>query len=158
MRQSRIDPILVIAGAHVNEIRGAYARATEFAVVFNSEYSEGQISSLKTGLRQIPAGALGVMVWPVDIPLVQPQTVRTLISEFERKHPPIVVPVFEGKHGHPVIYGPTAIQSALALKSNQTAKELRNIYKDEILYVDADDPAVLIDIDTPEDYGKYINS
>ena len=156
MRACNINPVFLIGGAHIEEIRAAYQDNPPFAIVHNSQYSLGQISSLKAGIRQLPTGALSAMVWPVDIPLVKPNTVTTLVSEFERRQPPIAIPIFEGKHGHPVIYGLAAIQSVLGLKAGQTAKELRNIYKDQILYVDVHDPAVLIDIDTPEDYNQHI--
>jgi molybdenum cofactor cytidylyltransferase len=156
MRGGKINPVFLIAGAHVEEIRAAYRDKPEFVIVQNSQYPLGQISSLKAGIRQLPTGVLSAMIWPVDIPLVKPHTVTTLVSEFERQQPPIVIPVFDGKHGHPVIYGHAALQSVLALKADQTAKELRNIYKDQILYVEVHDPAVLIDIDTPEDYTRHI--
>lgn len=156
MRKSKINPVFVIAGAHVEEIRAAYQDKPGFVIVQNSQYSLGQISSLKAGIRQIPTGVLSVMVWPVDIPLVKPHTVTTLLSEFEHRQPPIAIPVFDGKHGHPVIYGLAALQTVLGLKADQTAKELRKIYKDQILYLDVQDPAILIDIDTPEDYIKHI--
>ena len=156
MRHGKIDPVFVVAGAHVDEIRERLGTSAGFTIVHNASYSQGQISSLKEGLRHLPAGVQAVMVWPVDQPLIKQETVQALASAFQREQNPVVIPVFEGKHGHPVIYGTAAIHSVLALKQNQTAKELRSIYKDQTLFVEVADPAILIDIDTPEDYRQHL--
>lgn len=157
MRAGHIDPVLVVAGAHVDEIRKQFETSAGFTIVHNARYAEGQISSLKEGLRHLPAGVQAVMVWPVDQPLIKLETVQALISAFQREQNPVVIPVFEGRNGHPVIYGTEAMHTVLGLKQNQTAKHLRSIYKDQTLFVDVADPAILIDIDTPEDYRQHLS-
>ena len=156
LREQGIGPVFVIAGAHYDEIRRALASTKTLSILHNSRYKHGQVSSLKQGLRHLPAGATAVVVWPVDQPLVKPGTVKELVEAFLRDPKPVVIPSMQGNHGHPVLYGPEAIQSALNLRKDQTAKDLRDIYNDRILYVEVDDPGILIDIDTPEDYQKHL--
>jgi molybdenum cofactor cytidylyltransferase len=124
--------------------------------ILNTHYREGQLSSLKEGLRNLPTGSTEALVWPVDQPLVKLETVRTVLAAFqiERKH--LTIPVFDGKRGHPVVYDIAAIHAAFSLKKNQTAKELQQIFSKETTFVEVEDEGVVRDIDTPEDYQKYI--
>lgn len=156
MKSGKVDPVFVIAGAHIEEIQGKFAKCDDFSIIHNPRYMRGQISSLKEGLRQLPTGARAVMVWPVDQPLVKLETVRQLVAAFESEGKPVVIPTHQGKHGHPVLYGLPAIQSILNLKKNQTGKDVRAMYQDQTAFVEADDPGVLIDIDTQEDYKEHI--
>lgn len=156
MRKCRVDPVLLVAGAHIDEIRARFGDTDKFKLLYNSRYTHGQLSSLKEGLRHLPAGVQAVLVWPVDQPLVQPDTITRLIEDFNREGKPVAIPASRGKHGHPVLYGLPAIQAILNLKKDQTAKEIRSIYKEETLFVEVDDPGILIDIDTPEEYQEHI--
>src|SRR5262245_44507289 len=72
-----IQNIILVAGAHYEQIR---KNAEGLTVVFNAQYSFGQFSSLQTGLRKIPSETEFVIVWPVDLPLVQKETIATLLK------------------------------------------------------------------------------
>lgn len=156
MHECRVDPVFVVAGAHVDEIRLQFAGTAGFTVLYNSRYMHGQVSSLKEGLRHLPTGTTAVLVWPVDQPLARTDTIKKLVAAFETGGKALAIPSFEGRHGHPVLYGPRAIQTILSLKKNQTAKEIRAAYAEQTLFVEVDDPGILIDIDTPEDYQEHI--
>jgi molybdenum cofactor cytidylyltransferase len=80
MKGSGVGPVRLVAGAHYGEIKSVLEDRLQAEILLNEEYAEGQISSLKRGLRDVPASAAGVVVWPVDLPLVMEQTVFTLIA------------------------------------------------------------------------------
>lgn len=145
-----IQDIVVVAGAHYNEIASSLKN---IKVIFNAQYEFGQFSSLQTGLRAIPKETEFVIVWPVDLPLVRKETVATLLQTVRN---PITVPVYHGKKGHPVIYSAETIKKILSMEPTHTGKDLFEYFKDRITLIDVEDPAVLIDIDTAEDYEKYI--
>ena len=67
-----------------------------------------------------------------------------------------MLPIFNGRQGHPVIYSLEALRRILRMKPVQTGKELLTYFEGRITRVEVDDPGVLIDIDTPEDYERYI--
>src|SRR5262245_3447223 len=77
LRSAGIQNILVVAGAHYDEIR---KNAKGLTVVFNPQHSLGQFSSLQTGLREIPTATESVIVWPVDLPLVKKETITALLD------------------------------------------------------------------------------
>jgi molybdenum cofactor cytidylyltransferase len=139
-----------VAGAHYNEIR---ENVKDIKVVFNAQYPLGQFSSLQAGLREIPKETEFAIVWPVDLPLVRKETVSTLLQTARN---PITVPVYHGKKGHPVIYNAETIKKILSMEPTHTGKDLFEYFKDRITLIDVEDAAVLIDIDTPEDYERHI--
>jgi molybdenum cofactor cytidylyltransferase len=159
MRQAGIDPVVVVAGAHYPEIdRHLGGRCT---VVLNLDYRHGQFSSLQTGLRELRTPLeppTGVVVWPVDQPLVQPETLATLLSGFGRFGAPVTVPVHQRRRGHPVVYSMEAVEEILSMDATRTGKDVAEFYTARICYVDVNDPGILIDIDTPEEYRKYAGS
>ena len=64
----------------------------------------------------------------------------------------IVIPVFNGRRGHPVLFSAEVLQEILALPSSQGANIVVRKVPDRILEVTVDAPGILVDIDTPEDF------
>jgi len=157
-RQAGAATAYLVAGHHHNLIKEALKGKLELDILLNYRYKEGQLSSLKEGLRNLATGSTEVLVWPVDQPLVKTETVQVLLESYHRNKNHVTIPVFQSKHGHPVLYDAVAIHSVLRLSSAQTARDLQKIYEKEIDYVNVDDPGILVDIDTPEDYKKYITA
>jgi CTP:molybdopterin cytidylyltransferase MocA len=151
MRDVGIHNILLVAGLHRDEIAND---SKEYHVLFNPDYSLGQFSSLQRGVRNLPTGTRQVLVWPVDMPLVRKDTVEKLIAGSLQQ--PLILPTFSGKKGHPVIYNSQALLRILTMKPSQTGKELVAHFEGRLAQIEVDDPGILIDIDTPEDYQKYI--
>ena len=63
----------------------------------------------------------------------------------------IVVPVYQGKRGHPVGFSSLFRQALLSLQGDVGAREILRQHADEITYLECDDPGVLFDVDVPED-------
>lgn len=158
MQDSGIHLATIVTGAHHAEIEAAVRGKFRLDVVFNPQYQEGQLSSLQEGIRLLPTGSSAALIWPVDQPLVRAETVQKLMETFQKERNRMTIPVFDERHGHPIICDLTAIRTLLELRPTQTAKVLQKIFSDQISFVEVDDAGVTIDIDTPEDYKKYITS
>jgi CTP:molybdopterin cytidylyltransferase MocA len=113
---AEIGAPIVVLGWFAWRVRAAVPRGAR--VVVHSGWRAGQLSSLRAGLRRVPRGA-AFMLYPVDYPLLMPKVIRRLAAGFQRKrtHQTIVVPVFRGRAGHPVIFSST-LRSELARASN----------------------------------------
>jgi molybdenum cofactor cytidylyltransferase len=153
-KEAGIQSIYIVTGRDDEEIKKQLP--SDFHFVKNEDYIRGQISSLQEGIRHVPNDSDGILVWPVDQPLIKEETIRHLIETYQRTLRALTIPVYQLKKGHPVIYSKRAMQSALKLGSQQTGKDLRSLFITETHLVEVDDPAVLIDIDTPEDYERQI--
>lgn len=115
-----------------------------------------QIDSLRAGLRALPRGTDAVVVMPVDHPLVRADTVRALIARFEGTGAPIVLPDHDGGHGHPVLFSAAVFDELLDENLPEGARTVVHAYVDELEEVAVDDPGIHADVDTPEDYERYV--
>ncbi len=136
---------------------GTEARVAEEegAVPLLNPYPDpGPISSLQTGIRALDDDAMGVVFTPVDHPLFRPGTVRALIREFLTHRPPLAAPSFQGRNGHPVIFSRGLFPELLEEDLPQGARTVVGRYLQERLVLPVDDPGILADIDTPEEYRR----
>jgi molybdenum cofactor cytidylyltransferase len=129
---------------------------TRAAVVVNAGADQGQLSSLVTGLDTIDAlDVAGVLVTLVDVPLIQPGTVRALLARSATSAAPILRAVHAGRHGHPVIFKRPVFA---ALRAADPALGAKAVMRTTLIEdVEVDDPAAVRDIDTPSDYQDLID-
>jgi len=151
--------VLVVGpGPEAQEIRLAVARH-DVHVVENRDVEGGPIASLRVGLAAVQALApAGVLVWPVDLPHVRVDTVDRLLEEFRRHHPFAVVPRFGSRRGHPIVWGQPAF-AELAESEEATREGARAVlhrHESEVTEVPVDDPAVIDDLNTREDYERLV--
>lgn len=154
MRDGGASPLLVVvADAHGPIADEARRHGAE--VVLNPDPSRGPISSLAAGLAALPPGVEGVLFSPVDHPLFEPGTVRALIRRFLQARPPLLVPSFDGRRGHPVLFGRATFPDLLEVDLPEGARTVLHRYLQDGLHVPVDDPGILADIDTPEDFRRH---
>jgi molybdenum cofactor cytidylyltransferase len=96
----------VVLGAHAQPIAKEVALNPD-EVVLNEDWEKGQLSSIRAAIRSLPASTDGIMVFLIDHPLISKNLVDGLIEQFYATRAPIVLPVFEGRRGHPVIFSAT---------------------------------------------------
>jgi CTP:molybdopterin cytidylyltransferase MocA len=145
---SHASPVVVVLGHHADRIRAALPALPNLHIAVNVHYSLGQLSSLQTGLRALPAGA-PALVTLVDHPAVAPSSLTAIL---DLAHAPLVIPRYQNRRGHPILLSPSLIREILALPPESTAKQVVRAHLDEAVLLDLDDPGILRDIDTPEDY------
>jgi molybdenum cofactor cytidylyltransferase len=151
------EMVIVVAGKNLAALRPvAYAHGA--FLVSNPTPELGQFSSLQTGLREILSrGRDAALVGLVDRPPCKTETVSLLRERFLRAYAQdrwAVVPEFAGKHGHPILFGREMIEAFLKAPATATAREVEHAAQDKIDYVAVQDPAVVTNIDTPEDYER----
>jgi molybdenum cofactor cytidylyltransferase len=94
----------------------------------------------------------------IDHPFVRASTIVTLVSAFHQSRAPVVRPVFEGKHGHPVLFAQRIFDDLRAAPPDQGARAVVRGLGARVLDVEVNDPGVTLDIDTPEDYARVLAS
>jgi molybdenum cofactor cytidylyltransferase len=111
----------------------------------------GMGASLAHGVAQA-RGADGWVVALADMPRIQPETVKSVISALQQGAL-IAAPVYKGERGHPVGFGAALRDELLALDGDQGARALLERHRDSVRLIDCDDPGILIDIDRKSDLG-----
>lgn len=148
-------PVLVVM-RESDGPEASLARRMGARVVVNPDPGEGPITSIRCALRALPREVVGILVLPVDHPLVKPATVEELLARFEAEPSLAHVPTYGGRRGHPVIV-PQARFSELI--DGALAEGLRTVLRRDpslVREVPIDDPGVLTDIDTPEAYRRLL--
>lgn len=151
--RSRLQEVIVVLGFMAEEIRPR-VETKGVRVAVNPHYKEGMASSLRVGLEALDPRAGGILVALADQPFIPPEVIDRLIEAFQRTSKGIVVPVFQGRRGHPVIFHRRYEEELRCLSGDQGGRELLQRKPGELLEVDVDCPGVLQDIDTLEDYRR----
>ena len=156
LHKARINETVIVLGAYGEEIQSTLTWYSG-KVVINSEWQLGQLSSLKAGLTLYNAKDIhGVLVYPVDHPLVSQEVLVEMLHCFWTSDKNIIIPTFKGKRGHPVIFGRPMIEKLISASNEKGAKEVVRLFPNEIYEVPVNGMGVLLNIDTPEDYQTYI--
>lgn len=146
--QSGVEQRLVVVRAGDADI-SAHARALGFAVIENPAADRGIGSSIACGVSAI-GDADAVAIFLGDMPLIRPQTVRSLISLFKRGAAPVVRPAYDGAPGHPVIIARSYFDALRKLGGDEGAARL--FRKTDIALVATDDEGVVADFDSEVDF------
>jgi len=128
-------------------------------IVENPEPETGPIASLRGALKALqPVQPSAVLVWPVDLPHVRVTTVERLLETHRRTNGLVVVPTFGERRGHPVIWGAALFDELLESKAatREGARAVRHQHEKDVLTVPVDDPAVVDQVNTPEDYERLV--
>ena len=153
LRDSRVDEIVVVLGHRAEEVLPAL-RGLGCRVVINHRYHLGMSSSIRRGLQAVHPLSRAVMVVLGDQPHIGPEVIDRLVESFQRENRSIVVPVFDGQRGHPVIFGRQFWDRLQALRGDVGGRELLRRYPHEVCRVEVDDRSILTDIDRPGDVGE----
>jgi molybdenum cofactor cytidylyltransferase len=158
LRDGGVEDIVVVVGADAAAIRFAVTEASETVrIVDNPEWEEGQLSSLLKGLDAVDRpGVTAVLVTLIDVPLVSAETVRTLVREYRTGSALIVRPASRGRHGHPVIFDRALFDELRRADPKEGAKQVVHAHAAELRDVEMADEGAFADIDTPEEYARYI--
>ena len=140
----------VVLGAAADEIQRAAALAPEVVVV-NQDWQRGQLSSLQVGMRSLPKdGTDGLLMCPVDHPLISPQLVDKLIKTFRAQGKLIVMPTWQGHRGHPVIFAASLYQELLNAPAEVGARAVVWAHQADIFELPTTEQGVIQNLDDPE--------
>jgi len=149
---------VVVVGPDAPRILPAIA-AHDCMIVENPEPETGPIASLRGALRALqPLLPSGVLVWPVDLPHVRISTVERVMEAYRQDPDQVVVPMFAERRGHPVIWGSGLFAELLENKAatREGARAVLHDHEGQVVSVPVDDPAVIDQVNTPEDYERLV--
>lgn len=152
MRTAGADPVIVVTGPRREELQ-AHLSGSGAILVHNPDFaSTQQLKSLQLALTRLPSGCGRILVSPVDIPLVKTETVERLLTvegDFVRPH-------FGGRAGHPVAISAQLIPYVLGYTGADGLQGAIRTGGFQVLDIPVDDPGILMDNDTPEDFQKTL--
>lgn len=139
----------VVLGAHAEPIAKAVnLKADE--IVINEEWEKGQLSSIQAAIRSLPAGTDGILLCLIDHPLITTILIQDLIEQFYKSKKPIVLPLYEGRRGHPVIFSATLYDELLRAPLETGARAVVWAHSAEVEEVRTNEEGCVLNLNDPE--------
>lgn len=147
-----LQPVIVVIRPAAEAIATEVLRSGATPTV-NPWPDQGQLSSLLAGLDAVEALAPeAVLVTLVDVPAIRPATISALLATLAASPAAILRATYRGRHGHPVVFRRSVFEALRRADPAAGAKAVLRAYPVED--VEVEDPGVVDDIDTPEDYDR----
>ena len=163
LREAAIDHILVVVGPHVPELRPLAERAGA-EVLLLTETTADMRATVEQGLHWLenhwrPQERDGWLLGPADHPTLRADVVRQLLRALEANpDATIVIPTFQGRRGHPVLFTWSQVAAIRSLPQGQGLNAHVRQQAAAILEVAVDSADILWDLDTPADYERLRSS
>lgn len=156
VRAGGVDEVVLVLGFAAEAIRRELSEPLldGVRVVVNENYESGMASSLRAGLATVSPAMDAALIVLADQPFVRPETMRGILDVHRNSGAKIVVPLYKGQRGNPVLLGRSLFAEAMALEGDVGCRAIFASRADAMAYVEVDDPAILADIDTREDFER----
>lgn len=154
--ESDISKIMVVLGAHKEKISMEIEKLP-VRTCFNDDFRQGMLTSVKCGVRNLPSGFDAVLVFQGDQPLIRPATINKIINSYTSSNKGLAIPVYKNRRGHPPLVDKKYTIDIEKISPDKGLNTLAEQYSHDVLEVETDDPGILRDFDTYEEYLKEIN-
>ncbi len=159
---SAVDQIIVVLGYRAEEL-AKLIDDRPVTIAVNPDYAQGMGTSIAVGLSLINGQTQGIMLALADQPFVDSEVINQLVANFKVRDKGIVVPVYRGRRGHPVIFDIKYRGELSRINGDTGGREIINRHYDDVREVAVDCEGVCIDIDTIDTYLEktkpgYINA
>lgn len=145
------ERVIVVLGAHAESIQSAINLAG-VTVIVNPDWREGIASSIRTGVRNLPASAAAALILLCDQPLIAPAHIRKLLSGWQNEPACLVASQYKDSVGVPALFPAEFFGHLLKLEGNRGAKRVLLAYPQSLLKIPL--PEAEIDIDTMGDFDR----
>jgi molybdenum cofactor cytidylyltransferase len=143
----------VVVGADAQAIvEGVKLPADE--VVINQNWETGQLSSIQAGMRSLAAGTDGILLCLIDHPLISRELVGELVERFYELGKSIVLPVYKGRRGHPVIFASRLYAELLSAPLETGARAVVWAHGEEVCEMETSEEGCVLNLNDPDALAK----
>jgi len=153
---SSVDHVMVVLGANQEKILDTI-RNLPVQFCHNKEHEKGMLSSVICGIRALPQEAVAALIFLGDQPGIPPAVTNSVIDAYMEELVGIVIPVHNHRRGHPLLVDMKYRKEIEHLDLEEGLRALRHHFPDDVMEVEVDEPGILVDIDTREDYKNATN-
>ena len=154
---SDVGQVLVVIGHEAEKIRGELNNFP-LSFVYNPNFSEGMTTSIKFGVKKVSPDSDGFLICLADMPFINTSEINKLINAYvqnrKKEKRLIVVPVFQGQRGNPVLFSSEFLNDILEHKKESGCKEIIMNNSESVKEIEMDDDNMLLDVDTLDDYQR----
>jgi molybdenum cofactor cytidylyltransferase len=125
-------------------------------IVINAQWEKGQLSSIHAALRSLPAETDGIILLLIDHPLISSVLVGELIDRFYNSGKSIVLPVYEGRRGHPVIFSSALYQELMNAPLETGARSVVWAHAGDVQVVQTNEEGCVLNLNDPDTLRKAL--
>lgn len=143
--------VIVVLGHEVAKVRQEL-EGLPIRTTLNPQFAMGMSASLRAGLQAISPQAEGAMLFLGDQPLVSTEVIRRMLIVFRESQKPIVVPVYDGVRGNPVLFSSAVFSELMTVEGDKGGRDVVMRSPDRVARVEFPSELAPRDVDTWEDY------
>jgi molybdenum cofactor cytidylyltransferase len=143
----------VVLGADAQAIAESVELPADETVI-NENWEAGQLSSIQTGVRSLPAGTDGMLLCLIDHPLISRELVGALMERFYESGKAIVLPVYKGRRGHPVIFASRLYEELLSAPLETGARAVVWAHSEEVCEMETSEEGCVLNLNDPDALAK----
>jgi len=152
-RGAAVHEIVVVLGASAENIR-QQVDLGGIKVVINSSHEQGMGTSLGAGLAALDPAINATLILLADQPFVRAATLDRICGEYRRSHAQIVIPLYNGFRGNPVLLDRSVFPEVMSLSGDVGCRAIFGNHLEGIVKLPVDDVGILLDIDSKADFEK----
>ncbi|HEX4002856.1 MAG TPA: nucleotidyltransferase family protein [Candidatus Acidoferrales bacterium] len=150
VKHPRVGIVRVVLGAGADKIRERL-QLDPAMIVLNPDWEQGQLSSIQAAVRSLPKDeTAGLVLCPVDHPIVSAGLVARLIAEFDSTGAAILLPAYRGRRGHPVIFRAPLYDELLAASPEVGARQVVWAHQIDVVEVPTEEKGIVLNLNDPE--------
>lgn len=150
LQAAGLDNIVVVVGHRANDVMQSL-NDLDLSFALNPDLDSEMSASIACGIRELPIETKATLIALTDQPAVPPQVIKAIFQQW-RSGAKLVIPVFQGRGGHPVLVDLSFREELLNLNPSLGLKSFFDVHKDEVRRVPVDSPYIARDMDTWDDY------
>lgn len=148
-KHPRIGVRRIVLGADAGPIAKEVSLAPE-EVVINKDWEQGQLSSIQAALRSMPGGTDGMLLCLIDHPLISSGLIDDLIEAFYSSQKLIVIPLYEGRRGHPIIFSAALYDELLQAPMETGARAVVWSHLNDIAEIPTSEEGCILNLNDPD--------
>lgn len=152
-----LQQVIVVLGAKAGAVAAAL-QGLPVEMVTNPSWQEGLSTSIRAGLGALRPEIDAALLVLADQPDLGPELLQALLDRYRAAGGLIVAPFYKGQRGNPVLFGRALFNELGRVEGDRGGRMLIAHHEAHLVRVDVDDPAVVADIDTIEDYEASITA
>jgi molybdenum cofactor cytidylyltransferase len=153
VRASNVSEIILVLGHAADDVQKTIA-TQGLKVVINPDYQQGMGTSLRSGLSAVSVAATAALIVLADQPWISSETLNRLIEGHQEHKPQIIIPMYQGFRGNPVLLDRSVFAEVQALNGDVGCRAVFGDHTEGILKLPVDDSGILLDIDSRDDLER----
>ena len=158
LREGGADRVVVVLGHRADELRPLLQGKDGVSWTLNPDYLQGKTTSIKAGLSALDSSSVNdVLLLNVDQPR-SAEDIGRILNQHRVHDYAVTVPEYRGKGGHPIVLSARLLPELSEIdEESQGIKAVVRRRPESVNRIPLDNPEILLDLNTPEDYRAAQN-